>query len=281
MIKMRVLVLGIGKMGTALVKDLVKSPDVTEVVAGRRDIQKLKQFVEELGSDKVKPVQIDATNHEELVKLIKSDGGFDVVANTLLARVLEWNVGVIKAVIESGVNYVDVGSRPTPELDKSAKDAGVTIVPSCGLEPGLDRFFVGYAARKLDKVEKIRIRCGGIPQRNIPPLGYIVTWSHFEYILPMYTGKVKILQDGKIVEVDKLTDIETIRFPEPVGECEAFYASYPGDLIEALNLKDVKEASPIMTVPLLVFVLLAVIIGIYPKLVTDYLLPLIGSLLPL
>jgi len=36
-----------------------------------------------------------------------------------------------------------------------------------------------------------------------------------------------------------------------------------------------------MTVPLLVFAVLAVFIGIYPKIVTDYLLPLIGSLLPL
>jgi NADH-quinone oxidoreductase subunit M len=47
------------------------------------------------------------------------------------------------------------------------------------------------------------------------------------------------------------------------------------------HLKEVKEASPIMTVPLLVFAVLAVFIGIYPKIVTDYLLPLIGSLLSL
>jgi NADH-quinone oxidoreductase subunit M len=46
------------------------------------------------------------------------------------------------------------------------------------------------------------------------------------------------------------------------------------------HLKNVKEASPVMTIPLLVFAILAVIIGIYPKLVTDFLLPMIGSLLP-
>jgi NADH-quinone oxidoreductase subunit M len=46
------------------------------------------------------------------------------------------------------------------------------------------------------------------------------------------------------------------------------------------KLKEVKEAPPIMTVPLLVFAVLAVIIGIYPRLVTDYLLPLVGSMLP-
>jgi NADH:ubiquinone oxidoreductase subunit 4 (subunit M) len=39
------------------------------------------------------------------------------------------------------------------------------------------------------------------------------------------------------------------------------------------HLKEVKEAPLIMTVPLLVFAIIVVIIGIYPKLVTDNLLP--------
>jgi NADH-quinone oxidoreductase subunit M len=39
------------------------------------------------------------------------------------------------------------------------------------------------------------------------------------------------------------------------------------------HLKEVKEAPLTMTVPLLVFAFLAVIIGIYPRLVTDFLMP--------
>jgi NADH-quinone oxidoreductase subunit M len=46
------------------------------------------------------------------------------------------------------------------------------------------------------------------------------------------------------------------------------------------RLKDVKEASPVMTVPLLVFAIIAIVVGVYPKLVTDYLLPLIASSIP-
>jgi len=33
--------------------------------------------------------------------------------------------------------------------------------------------------------------------------------------------------------------------------------------------------------PLLIFAIISTILGIYPKLVTDFLFPLIGSLLPL
>jgi len=45
------------------------------------------------------------------------------------------------------------------------------------------------------------------------------------------------------------------------------------------NLKEVKEAPWTMTVPLLVFALFSVIIGIYPKFVTDFLLPFMSEAL--
>jgi NADH:ubiquinone oxidoreductase subunit 4 (subunit M) len=45
------------------------------------------------------------------------------------------------------------------------------------------------------------------------------------------------------------------------------------------HLKDVKEAPLTMTVPLLVFALFSVIIGIYPKFVTDFLLPFLANAL--
>jgi NADH-quinone oxidoreductase subunit M len=45
------------------------------------------------------------------------------------------------------------------------------------------------------------------------------------------------------------------------------------------QLKEVKEAPLTMTVPLLIFALLAIIIGIYPKLVADYVLPFVSNAL--
>lgn len=45
------------------------------------------------------------------------------------------------------------------------------------------------------------------------------------------------------------------------------------------HLKDVKEAPLTMTLPLLVFALFSVIIGIYPKFVTDYILPFLANAL--
>jgi len=44
------------------------------------------------------------------------------------------------------------------------------------------------------------------------------------------------------------------------------------------RLKEVEEAPPLMLIPLIVFAVVALVIGIYPRLVTDYLLPYFSSL---
>jgi len=241
---MRILVLGVGKQGSVLVRDLIESHEVSEVVAGDIDIRKLKQCINKLASEKVRAEQIDVTNHAKLVKLMK--GGFDVVANALPWT---YSLDVAKAAIEANINCVDLGPSPDVfQLDKDAKAAGVTVIPSCGLDPGIDSVLEGYGAAKLDKVEKIHMWCGGIPQKNTPaynnPLRYKITWW-WEGTISTYLGTTKILHDGKIVEAEKLSgpgNPEIIRFPEPVGECEAFHVGAPLQLIEHLGLKDVKEA---------------------------------------
>jgi saccharopine dehydrogenase-like NADP-dependent oxidoreductase len=68
---MRVLVLGVGKQGSVLVRDLIESDEVSEVVAGDIDIERLKQCVDKLESEKVRAEQIDVTDHAKLVKLMR------------------------------------------------------------------------------------------------------------------------------------------------------------------------------------------------------------------
>ena len=145
-----------------MVRDLIQSNDVSEVVTGDINIKRLKQYVNKLKSEKVRAEQIDVTDHAKLVKLMRQN--FDVVANALLWK---YNVDIAKTAIEVGVNYVDLGPSPNVfKLDKAAKAAEVTLIPSCGLDPGIDSILEGYGARKLDKVKKIHMWCGGIPQKN-------------------------------------------------------------------------------------------------------------------
>ncbi|MFQ6126530.1 MAG: saccharopine dehydrogenase family protein [Candidatus Heimdallarchaeota archaeon] len=241
---MRILVLGIGKIGTTLLKELTRSEEVSELVAADRNVKWVQQVIKELGSDKIQAEQIDAENHVQLVNLMRKD--FDVVASALLR---EHQVGATASAIEAGVPFTDIGNPSQVfELDEAAKDAGVTVIPSFGFDVGIDLFCKGKGVSQLDNVKSIHMYAGGFPQKNTPAynnlLRYKVSWAWFR-AMKSYLGKTKIIRDGKIVDVDRLGgpgNPELIRFPEPIGECEAFYTGAPFDLIEQLNLSDVTDA---------------------------------------
>jgi lysine 6-dehydrogenase len=242
---MRVLLLGVGKIGFAMLKDFAQSSEVSKVVVADVDIQKARRRVDELGSDKITSERLDITDHKRTVRLMKS--GFDVVASALLA---EHNVEAARAAVEAGVSMVDVGATPAHvfDLDRDAQQRGATILPSCGLDPGIDRILEGHGARKLDKITEIHMLCGGFPQKNTSAynnlLRYKISW-YWKRAIETSLGKATILRDGRVIQVDKLTgpgNPEIAVFPEPVGECEAFYSGAPLDTIKHLGLKDVNNA---------------------------------------
>jgi lysine 6-dehydrogenase len=79
---------------------------------------------------------------------------------------------------------------------------------------------------------------GGIPERPKPPLNYRIVFS-FEAVLEEYVRKAKIVKNGKLIEVDALSGLETITFPQPIGKCECFYTDGLSTLTQ--TMKGVKE----------------------------------------
>jgi saccharopine dehydrogenase-like NADP-dependent oxidoreductase len=237
---LRILVLGTGMQGSATVQDMVRSSKVDEVVACDQSLRKVQDLVARLKTSKIKGEQVDATNQNELVTVMK--GGFDVVACLLPA---ELNYAVARAAVDARVNMVDV-SYPGRiyELDAIAKQAGIAIIPGCGLDPGIDLVIYGYGCTKLDRVYEIHSYCGGIPQREYTnePLRYKISWT-WEGVLSAYTRKAKILKEGRVVEIENIFDecVKTVRFPEPVGEAECFLNGDATVYKETLGLRHVRE----------------------------------------
>jgi lysine 6-dehydrogenase len=239
---MKVLVLGTGKMGYGLLKDLTAQKEVDEIVAADANIEAAKATNKRIGSDKIKGVEkLDVTDKNATVKLIKS---FDVVAAAIPRTFCDQ---AISASIEAGVNWADIAADfgTVFSLNEAAKKAGVTVVPHIGLDVGTDRILLGVGARKLDKVEKLFVACGGFPQKGTPgynnPINYKISWS---WLFAIYgsVGKCKILKNGKTVEIKVLSDPTPIEFPEPLGKLEAFTNSGLIDVIDHLELKGVKDA---------------------------------------
>jgi len=244
---MRVLLLGsAGKIGSALLKDLIRSEAVSEIVAADLNIKRLKRVVRDLESEKIQTAKMNVSDQKKLTELMQD--GFDSITSAIPG---EYQYTAISAAIEAGVSFVDVGvgSPEVYNLNESAKTADITVVPNCGLDPGIDRVCQGYTISQLDnnQVEALHLWCGGIPQRSQKddnPLGYKISWAWY-HTIGTYLGKAKIIRNGKIIEIDKFgppENPELVRFPEPIGECEAFFSGASFDLIDQLNLKGVREA---------------------------------------
>ncbi|MCW4035624.1 MAG: saccharopine dehydrogenase NADP-binding domain-containing protein [Candidatus Bathyarchaeota archaeon] len=239
---MKVLVLGVGKMGYGLLKDLDAQPDVSEIVAADVDLERAKYQAERVGGEKISVRRADVMDRESTVKLMRQE--FDVVASGLPRPFCD---PAAAAAIEAGVGYADVAASFSTifNLDAAARDAGVTVVPHIGLDIGIDRVLCGVGARKLDRTEGFHVWCGGFPQRGTPgyenPLRYKISW-YWPYAVSTNIGVSRVLKDGKIVEVPNLSDPEETRFPEPIGRCEAFTTGGLLDIVEHLGLEGVKDA---------------------------------------
>lgn len=215
---MNVLVLGYGTTGSVIVRDLAETSRADIVVADKRPL-KTKQLADEIGSNKVTAEQIDVTDHNKLVRLLRR--GFDVVVNSTF---YEFNVNVMRAAVESGVHYVDLGglyhvTLKQLELNDEAKKAGVTAILGCGCAPGITNVLAMHGANKLEKVDSVYMYSGAFVFKETTgvKVAYAVPTLLDELTLNAYPYK-----NGKYVEATPFSDEEAIRFPEPIGEVKAY-----------------------------------------------------------
>lgn len=209
---MRILVLGGGNIGTVVAKDLAESLPSIEIVIADKKPSRIKEV-----KDNVSLVQLDASNHHELVDTAKR---FDLVIGALPGKI---GYRSVKSCIDAEVDMVDVSYMPENPLmlNQDAVKAHVTVIPDCGLAPGLSSMLVGHAVSMLDQVENVHVTVGGLPKEPLPPLDYTITWS-VNGLIDEYTRKARIVENGKIIEVETLSGLEKVEFPT-VGELEAFY----------------------------------------------------------
>lgn len=220
---MKVVVLGAGLMGKEVARDLVANDKVEKVFLADIDLTVVQNFVQQLNTEKLEAVQLNANNDDEL-RACMAKG--DVCVNALF---YEFNEKVAKTAIEVGVHSVDLGGHIGEvtdhilELNDLAKEKNVTIIPDLGVAPGMINILAGYGASKLDTVESMKLYVGGIPMKPVAPLNYTRVFS-LEGVLDHYTEPSKVILNGQLTEVESLSGIEQVYFDQ-FGTMEAFYTS--------------------------------------------------------
>jgi len=237
---MKIMVLGVGMMGTAAAKDLVKSDSISEVVLASKFKRDLENAASKIKSTKISTTLVDATDAVSLSKLLRREN-VDVVINALPHGVSFY---ALQTEVNERVNVVDLAFEDEyMALDKVARENDIIVVPGCGVAPGLSNMLVGYAASKLEEARMVKIMVGGLPQKPKPPLEYRIVFN-LESVWQEYTEKVRIVRNGKVVEVEALSGLEEIFIPG-IGELECFYTDGLASLIftykEIEPLRNVEE----------------------------------------
>lgn len=220
---MKVVVLGAGLMGKEVVRDLVKSDAVEKVFLADRMVRQAEDFAEQLFSDKLDILLLDATNDLQLKEVMALG---DLVVNALFYT---FNEKVARTAIEIGVHAVDLGGHIGGATERvlgmaeQAKASGVTIIPDLGVAPGMINILAGYGASKLDEVETIKLYVGGVPVKPEPPLQYNVVFS-LEGLFDHYVDPSHAIRNGKPIVLPSLSEVEPIHF-DNYGVMEAFHTS--------------------------------------------------------
>jgi saccharopine dehydrogenase-like NADP-dependent oxidoreductase len=214
---MRVLVFGCGNIGSVAAKDVAINLASADVVVADIDENRARRVAENIGTDNVSHIQLDATDYQSLLTTVKD---FAIVLGFLPGGL---GYRLATACVKARKNMVDVSymAENPLKLSEEAEEADITIVPDCGLAPGISNLFVGHAVASLDRVKTVHILVGGLPEKPVPPLGYTITWSP-ESLIDEYTRKAGIIDKGVKSEVEALTGLEKIVFPS-LGRLEAFY----------------------------------------------------------
>ncbi len=220
---MRMLVLGAGLQGSACAYDLLQNPDVSQVRLADLRFDHLAEFLKPLSGPRLIPTTLDVRDREAVLAVMReSDAVMSAIPYYL-------NLQLTECAVEAGVHFCDLGGNTEivfqqKALAERASAKGVTIIPDCGVAPGMVNILAEHGIRQLDTVDSVRIYVGGLPQNPEPPLNYQVVYS-LEGVLDYYTTRSWVLRDGRRNQVAALSEREPVEFPAPVGTLEAFHTA--------------------------------------------------------
>jgi len=220
---MKALVLGAGMMGRAIAYDLSKYSNFDSITIADKDKQTVQSAERFLEGKNINFTSIHADDSNNVKKHFQN---VDVVISAVPYK---FNYVLTKIAVETQTHFLDLGGnndivKKQRSLSEKAKKNDVTIIPDCGLAPGMASVMTRDVVEQMDSVDYVKLRVGGLPLNPKPPLHYQIVFSPYG-LINEYVEDAIVLDHGNIVVKKSMTELETINFPEPFGEMEAFLTS--------------------------------------------------------
>lgn len=218
-----ILLIGAGAMAQAIAWEITRRLPARRMIVIDRNNEALDRFARKIDSPAIRIVSGDAGD----MKLLS--GLFENASVGIGAATYVFNETHSRLAIESGSSWIDLGGNNDVvdaqfAMDESAKKAKVAVIPDCGLAPGMVNVIGAYMISKLDSIEEMHFRVGGLPRDPKPPLFYGLCFSP-EGLINEYVEPARFIADGSIAEAPSLTGWERVHFGAPFGMLEAFHTS--------------------------------------------------------
>ena len=207
---MKVAVLGSGMVGSAIAMDLASRHHVTAFDVSNANLELLKKR-----NPRIETQQADLRDYSSYAQLLFS---FDIVVTAVPGFM---GYKTLEAAINCRKNIVDISFFPEDvlQLDKLAKEKGVTVITDCGVAPGMSNFIIGHHNEEI-KIDSLEIYVGGLPKVRKKPFQYKAPFSPAD-VIEEYTRPARLMENGHIIVRPALSEVEWIHF-EDLGTLEAF-----------------------------------------------------------
>ena len=137
---MKILVVGCGKVGSEIARDLAGSNEVDSVVAMDASSQNLK-LLRKRARRKLQTVKLSMSQKARFHALLRK---VDLVCGALPGRL---GFDLMTETVKAGKDTVDISYTPRDAflLQGKAREVGCQVVPQCGVAPGFTNMCVGDA----------------------------------------------------------------------------------------------------------------------------------------
>lgn len=224
-----VVVLGAGRVGGAMARDL--APDFQVTVADRSEGALARMREAGLA---IRPADLGTPLG---VKAAVADA--DLVVGAVPGFM---GFATARAVLEAGKPLVDISffDEDCFELDALAKAQNLTAIVDCGVAPGCGNIILGDTARQWDHVDSFECLVGGLPVVRTWPYEYKAGFSPID-VIEEYTRPARYVKDGRTITMPALSEPELLDF-EGLGTLESFNTDGLRSLIRTFpQVPDMKE----------------------------------------
>jgi lysine 6-dehydrogenase len=228
-------------MGPAAAYNALADPDVARVVVCDVNHEQLATCRDRLAgpmaSDRLETALLDVNDTQAAAPILAEA---DVIIAALPQTL---TLAAIRTALAAGVALVHLTSPPDDRLvavRSEVKAAGGLVVIGCGLEPGLTEIMARHLGEQLDRVDELHIKCGGIPARPTPPLGYKIVFGGRQ--LPLRASDATMVEAGVLKPVARYSGLERVVFPG-VGACEAWHERFMPWLLELPAFRNLRSGT--------------------------------------